>query len=219
MIAKLIPTRIHGVLDYLTGLVLIAIPLLFNWPQPEAMIFMVLGAAALIYSLITRYELGVFKLLPMPVHLVLDLLSGLALVALPFLGLVAPDLRPWFWAFGAFEIVVALLTSTRPHFAEDEYGYAADQSAAYGAGSYDKDIAMTGRNTSIAEGDRDARYGVTNTTYTGETRTGTAEQKTLPDDAGWTTANRSSALGAAGETEETREDMERVDRSLQNLNR
>lgn len=215
MIAKLIPTRIHGVLDYLTGLVLIAIPLLFNWPQPEAMIFMALGAAALVYSLITRYELGVFKLLPMTAHLVLDLLSGLALVALPFLGFVAPDLRPWFWVFGAFEIVVALFTSTRPHFAEDEYGYG----AGYGAGSYDSDVAMTGRNTTIAEGDQDIRYGVTNTTYTGATRTSTAEQQTLPDNAGWTTANRSSALGAAGETEETREDMERAERSRQNLNR
>ena len=139
----------------------------------------------------------------------------MALVALPFLGFVAPDLRPWFWAFGAFEIVVALLTSTRPHFAEDEYGYGAK----YGAGSYDKDVAMTGRNTTIGEGDHDARYGVTNTTYTGATRTGTAEQQTLPDDAGWTTANRSSALGAAGETEETREDIERAERSRQNLNR
>ena len=215
MIAKLIPTRIHGVLDYLTGLVLIAIPLLFNWPQPEAMIFMALGAAALVYSLITRYELGVFKLLPMTAHLVLDMLSGLALVTLPFLGLVAPDLRPWFWAFGAFEIVVALLTSTRPQFAEDEYGY----EASYEAGSYDRDVAMTGRNTTIAEGDQDARYGVTNTTYTGATRTSTAEQQTLPDDAGWTTANRSSALGAAGETEETREDIERAERSRQTLNR
>ena len=211
MIVKLIPTRIHGVLDYLTGLVLIAIPLLFNWPQPEAMIFMALGAAALVYSLITRYELGVFKLLPMTAHLVLDLLSGLALVALPFLGFVAPDLRPLFWAFGAFEIVVALLTSTRPQFAEDEYGY--------GAGSYDRDVAMTGRNTTIAEGDQDPRYGVTNTTYTGATRTSTAEQQTLPDDAGWTTANRSSAMGAAGETEETREDVARAERSRQNLNR
>jgi hypothetical protein len=212
MIAKLIPTRIHGVLDYLTGLTLIAIPLLFNWPQPEAMIFMVLGAGALVYSLITRYELGVFKLLPMPAHLVLDLLSGLFLVAAPFLGFVADSLRPWFWAFGLFEIVVALITSTRPHFAEDDYG------AGMGA-SYDRDIAMTGRNTTIAEGDQDARYGVTNSTYTGSTRTATADQQTLPDDAGWTTANRSSAMGTAGETAETREDIERAERNRQSINR
>jgi hypothetical protein len=204
MIAKLIPTRIHGVLDYLTGLALIAIPLLFNWPQPEAMIFMVLGAAALVYSLITRYELGVFKLLPMPVHLVLDLVSGLFLVAAPFLGLVREELQIWFWAFGIFEIAAALLTNTRPHFAEDDY---------------DTGAAMTGRNTTIGEGDQDTRYGVTNSTYTGSTRTATADQQTLPDDAGWTTANRSTAMGAAGETEETREDIERAERSRQTLNR
>jgi hypothetical protein len=208
MIAKLIPTRIHGVLDYLTGLALIAIPLLFNWPQPEAMIFMVLGAAALVYSLITRYELGVFKLLPMPVHLVLDLLSGLFLVAAPFLGLVREDLRIWFWAFGIFEIAAALLTNTRPRFAEDEYG-----------AGYDSSTAMTGRNTTIGEGDRDTRYGITDSTYTGSTRTATADQQTLPDDAGWTTANRSTAMGAAGETEATREDIERAERNRQTLNR
>ncbi len=208
MVAKLIPTRIHGVLDYLTGLALIAIPLLFNWPQPEAMIFMVLGAAALVYSLITRYELGVFKLLPMSAHLVLDLLGGLALVAAPFLGFVDDNLRPWFWAFGLFEIVVALITSTRPHFAEDDY-----------AAQYNSGVAMTGRNTAIAEGDRDTRYGVTNSTYTGSTRTTTADGQTLPDDAGWTTANRSTAMGAARETEETSEDIERAERSRQTLNR
>jgi hypothetical protein len=88
-------------------------------------------------------------------------------------------------------------------------GYGAN----YRAGSYDRDVAMTGRNTTVAEGDQDARYGVANTTYTGEPRTSTAEQQTLPDDAGWTTANRSRALGAAGETEETREDSERAERS------
>jgi hypothetical protein len=208
MIAKLIPTRIHGVLDYLTGLSLLAIPLLFNWPQPEATIFMVLGAGAVVYSLITRYELGVFKLLPMPAHLVLDLLSGLVLVAAPFFGFVDENLRAWFWGFGIFEVVVALVTSTRPHFAEDEYGAA-----------YDSNAGMAGRNTTSAEGDRDSRYGVTNSTYTGSSRTATADQQTLPDDAGWTTANRSTAMGAAGETAETREDLERAESNRQTLNR
>jgi hypothetical protein len=208
MIAKLIPTRIHGVLDYLTGLALIAIPLLFNWPQPEALIFMVLGGGALVYSLLTRYELGVFKLLPMPVHLVLDLLSGLFLVAAPFLGLVRDDLQGWFWAFGIFEIAAALLTSTRPHFAEDDYDTA-----------YTSGTAMTGRNTTIAEGDQDTRYGVTNSTYAGASLTGSANQQTLPDDAGWTTANRSTAMGAAGETATTREDAERIERNRETTNR
>jgi hypothetical protein len=217
MIAKLIPTRIHGVLDYLTGLALIAIPLLFNWPQPEAAIFMVLGAGALVYSLITRYELGVFKLLPMPAHLVLDLLSGLFLVAAPFLGLAREDLQGWFWAFGAFEIAAALLTSTRPHFAADDIntGYASSDRTDAGYTS----TSMTGHNTTIGEGDRDTRFGATNTTYTGSSRTASAEQQTLPDDAGWTTANRSAAMGTMGETAATREDAQRADYNRDTANR
>jgi hypothetical protein len=197
MIAKLIPTRVHGVLDYLTGLALIAIPLLFNWPQPEATIFMVLGGGALVYSLLTRYELGVFKLLPMPVHLVLDLLSGLFLVAAPFIGLVREDLQGWFWAFGIFEIAAALLTSTRPHLAHDDHAAGATGAGATGdvrytrAGDVDApyaSTAMTGRNTTIGEGDRDTRYGTTNTTYTGSSQSAGVNQQATPDEAGWTTA-------------------------------
>ena len=77
MIAKLIPTRIHGVLDYLFGLLYIALPLLLSWPQPAATILIALGVGVLVYSALTRYELGLLKLLPMPAHLVIDLLGGL----------------------------------------------------------------------------------------------------------------------------------------------
>jgi hypothetical protein len=140
----------------------------------------------------------------MPAHLVLDLLSGLFLVAAPFLGLVRDDLQGWFWAFGIFEIAAALLTSTRPHLADDEY---------------DTGVVRTGRNTAIAEGDQNTRYGVTNTTYTGSSHTASANQQTLPDDAGWTTANRSAAMGTMGETTETREDADRIEHNRNTINR
>jgi hypothetical protein len=78
---------------------------------------------------------------------------------------------------------------------------------------------MTGRNTTIAEGDQDTRFGVTNSTYAGASLTGSANQQTLPDDAGWTTANRSTAMGAAGETATTREDAERIERNRETTNR
>lgn len=73
MITKLIPTRVHGVLDYLFGVMYIALSLLLSWPQPAATILMALGAGVLLYSILTRYELGLVKLLPMPAHLVIDL--------------------------------------------------------------------------------------------------------------------------------------------------
>ena len=70
----MIPTRIHGYLDYLVGLVLIASPWLFGFADggPEQWIPIILGVAALTYSLMTNYELGAVRVIPMPVHLMLD---------------------------------------------------------------------------------------------------------------------------------------------------
>lgn len=208
MIAKLIPTRIHGILDYLFGLMYIALPLLLGWPQPAATILMALGAGVLVYSILTRYEVGLFKLLPMPAHLVLDLLGGLLLIGAPFLGLVGESVRPWFWALGAVELLITLLTDTRPRLATS-----AD--AAYHSTS------MAGTHGGMAEGDYPHRgqAPMGRNAYEGSTAAATAAHNTLPDDAGWVEANRSDALGARGETAATREDGERVERSRMDANR
>jgi hypothetical protein len=114
---KIIPTRIHGILDYLVGLIFIASPV---WLQTqtargaETRIFVVLGVAALIYSLCTRYELGPIKLLPMGAHLGLDIASGLLLMASPWLFGFADRVYLPHVLFGIFEIGTALLTRTHP---------------------------------------------------------------------------------------------------------
>lgn len=139
MIAKLIPTRFHGVLDYLFGVLYIALPFLLNWPQPAAGILIALGAGTLLYSVLTRYELGLVKLLPMPAHLAIDLLGGLLLVAAPLLGLVDESVRGWFWALGAIQLVIALLSDTQPSSNEavvyTNAGYTADRTVS-DTGSY-----------------------------------------------------------------------------------
>ena len=84
---RFIPTRVHGLLDYLVGLLLIAAPWVFNFARggAETWVPVALGAGALLYSLFTDYELGLVKRLPMGTHLTLDLLSGLLLAASPWL--------------------------------------------------------------------------------------------------------------------------------------
>lgn len=208
MIAKLIPTRIHGVLDYLFGIMYIALPLLLGWPQPAATILMVLGAGVLVYSVLTRYELGLLKLLPMPAHLVLDLLGGLLLIAAPLLGLVDESVRGWFWALGAIELAITLLTDTQPHLAtrSDE---------AYHS------VSMAGTHSGMAEGDYPNRgqAPMGRNAYDGSVAAATAAHNTLPDDANWAEANRSDSLGARGETAATREDGDRAERSRMDINR
>ena len=70
---RFIPTKVHGVLDYLVGIALIAAPWLFGFAAvggAAVVIPIVLGVGLIVYSLFTKYEWGPFSVIPMPVHLV-----------------------------------------------------------------------------------------------------------------------------------------------------
>ncbi len=113
---RFIDTKTHGVLDYLVGLFLILAPWIFNLDPgaPEGIIFIVLGAMALIYSLITRYELGMMKILSMKTHLMLDVLSGIVLAASPWIFGFADRVYLPHLILGLFEIAAGLMTKTTP---------------------------------------------------------------------------------------------------------
>ena len=84
---RFLPTRVHGVLDYLMGILLIASPWLFDFARggAETWVPVVLGAGAILYSMMTDYELGLSKNISMSTHLTLDLLSGIVLAISPWL--------------------------------------------------------------------------------------------------------------------------------------
>src|SRR5215203_4256353 len=116
MLARIIPTRIHGVLDYLTGALFLILPRLLGWSQSATWLISILGVSVLVYSLLTRYELGAIKFIPMPVHLVLDILGGLVLIAAPFFFLDEENsVTTWYLILGVFELGAALLSETRPY--------------------------------------------------------------------------------------------------------
>lgn len=111
-----IPTSVHGGLDYLMGLLLIALPWLFGFAANEAetWVLVVLGGGLLLYSLCTDYEWGLVRRIPMPLHLVLDGLGGLFLFASPFLFGFADEVMDPYLGLGLLEIVVALVTQPVP---------------------------------------------------------------------------------------------------------
>lgn len=78
-------TRTHGVADYLSVGMLIVLPRLLNFPARATQLMTMLGLGTLGYSLLTRYELGVRKVLPFRVHLALDTASAATLCATPLL--------------------------------------------------------------------------------------------------------------------------------------
>lgn len=119
MSIRLIPTRVHGVIDYLTSGTLLAAPELFRLKDvPSAALTLRLtGAKAAAYSLLTDHELGLVRLIPMPVHLALDAASGAFLASSPWLfGFAKNGTRYWLphTLIGVGEILAAITTKTTP---------------------------------------------------------------------------------------------------------
>jgi hypothetical protein len=115
---RFIPTRVHGMLDYVVGLLLIASPWVFNFARggAETWVPVILGAAALVYSLFTNYELGAVKRLSVGTHLSLDLASGLVLAASPWIFGFSEFIYLPHLILGLFEIVAALMTKPVPSY-------------------------------------------------------------------------------------------------------
>lgn len=113
---RFVPTRVHGVLDYLTGVLLIAAPYLFGFADGglAQWLPMALGVGAIAYSLLTDYELGVARVFSMPAHLGLDAASGLLLAVSPWLFGFASVVWVPHVVIGVFEVVASLITRTRP---------------------------------------------------------------------------------------------------------
>jgi SPW repeat-containing protein len=84
---RFIPTRLHAPLDYIVGAVLIAAPWIFQFSEHTAptVISIVLGAGLIAYSLFTDYELGVWRVAPMSVHNLIDIVAGAFLAVSPWL--------------------------------------------------------------------------------------------------------------------------------------
>ena len=113
---KLISTRAHGYLDYIMGVLLIAAPWLFNFARngPETWVPVYLGIATILYSLLTNYELGLFRVISMRTHLALDIVGGVFLAASPWLfGFVDYIWQPHL-IFGFLELSVVMMTSREP---------------------------------------------------------------------------------------------------------
>lgn len=113
---KPMSTRVHGALDYLTAGALVAAPRLLGWDGRVTRLLTYAGTGAAAYSLLTRYEWGALKVLPMPAHLLLDAGSGALMVAAPF-TLVQHEgeaIAAALIGVGLFELTVAALTQTAP---------------------------------------------------------------------------------------------------------
>jgi len=85
MKARVIPTEVHGALDYLASAANLAFPRLLGLKdEPWAVLVpRIDGLAGAGYGFLTDYELGALRIVPMPLHLALDAAKGIFMAASP----------------------------------------------------------------------------------------------------------------------------------------
>lgn len=117
---RFIPTKVHGALDYIVAIALLLAPMLFGFSEvggAAVIIPMVLGAGLFLYSLFTKYEWGLIKVLGMPYHLIIDVVASVFLLLSPFIfGFSTEAWNVWVphVAVGIAVILVVIFSQTQP---------------------------------------------------------------------------------------------------------
>ncbi len=117
---KTISTYTHGILDYIVGIILILAPNIFGFEHlggPPVAVARTIGVLIIVQALFTNYELGLFRIIPMRLHLFGDYVMSIILAA-----------SPWIWHFynqpnnvwlphlvvGCVVFVITTMTRTAP---------------------------------------------------------------------------------------------------------
>jgi hypothetical protein len=114
---QIIPTSLHGVADYGVGVLLIVAPYALGFADGGAAQYVpqAFGAMTILMALLTRYELGLVRVIPMRAHLLVDAGSGFLLAASPWLFNFADRVYLPHLIVGLLELLIVVLSQTEPH--------------------------------------------------------------------------------------------------------
>lgn len=122
---RFISTKMHGVMDYIYGLLLIASPWLFNFDDGGAKqwVPVIVGAMVLLMSVMTDYEAGLSRTIPMKAHLTMDVITGIFLAASPWIFGFADEVSTPHVVFGLIAILTGLCTELTPDRRTSSHGH------------------------------------------------------------------------------------------------
>jgi hypothetical protein len=125
----IISLKVHGILDYAGGLLITFSPWLFGFAKfGGAALFLpvCLGSMQLVMAVFSNHPLGLFKVFPMQLHLIIDMIVGVILIAAPlFYGFYQFVFFPHM-LLGMISFFAGLLTKHSPLYKLelfDERGY------------------------------------------------------------------------------------------------
>lgn len=109
---KVLNPKIHGMLDYGLAALFLILPPLLNFSEPAATVSYIIGVIYVGTSLITRYPLGLLKILPFPIHGILESVMAVVWIIFPWLFGFSEDVgaRNFFIIAGVALLGVVALT-------------------------------------------------------------------------------------------------------------
>jgi hypothetical protein len=108
---KLISSKTHGIIDYIAAPMLLVVPRLLKFPKRITTMLTGVALFHALYSLLTKYELGIVKVLPYKAHLGLDTALATATIASPMMFTEAqPRVAPMLVGGGVIEAVIVALS-------------------------------------------------------------------------------------------------------------
>lgn len=113
-LVRLLPAWFHAIADYAVGILLIVVAVAVGGSVGAVASGVVIGATVLAVSMLTRYPLGVVKVLPFTVHSAGDDLAAALLFGAPWvLNFASGDsgLTAFYVAAGAAVLAVSLITN------------------------------------------------------------------------------------------------------------
>ena len=112
---KFIDRNTHGFLDYVVFLMIILSPWLLSYFYGgiETWFPIVLGVLIIVTSVLTDFDLGIFKIIPMKYHLIIDVTLGSFLALSPWLLGFSQLVYFPHLIFGIIEIALAIITDPK----------------------------------------------------------------------------------------------------------
>jgi hypothetical protein len=109
---KFVTKRIHAFLDYPVAIALIVLPFLLSLgsSSPLALqLSVATGIAALILTLLTDHHLGLIKVVPYKIHLLVDFLVAIVFIIAPFVFSFKGLDASYYWINGIAVLIVVSL--------------------------------------------------------------------------------------------------------------
>ena len=113
---RFIPTRFHGILDYIVGIFLIVAPWVLDFSENDAATWtmVIAGIIVLAQAAMTDFEVGLIRRIPMQSHLMMDFGLGVLLALSPWLFQFDDYVYMPHLIVGIFSILASLTTHRVP---------------------------------------------------------------------------------------------------------